>query len=145
MRIILALALVALTACSARENQDEGGSLSDRVGDWSADLEQRNNSGVTGSAGVQSLALGGGARVSIRGAVPNAHHPWHVHRGTCSTGGAIVGEAGSYPPLHVGADGTASAVATIGVALNEDERYHVNVHRSPTELNVIIACGDLRN
>jgi hypothetical protein len=146
MRIaILLLAGLTLAACSARSGEDEGGGLSDTVGDWSTDLEPRNNSGIRGTSGVQSLAAGAGARVSIRGAMNGAHHPWHVHRGTCSAGGGIVGEAGAYPPLHVGTDGTAAATATLNVALNEEERYHVNVHRSATEMSVIVACGDLRN
>ena len=145
MRGILVLALVALTACSTRENVDEGGSVGDRVGDWDTELAARNNSGVTGTARVQSLLAGAGATINIRGATSGGHHPWHVHRGSCGSGGTIVGAAGDYPPLHVGANGTASATATISVALNEDEDYHVNVHRSPTELNVIIACGNLDN
>jgi hypothetical protein len=66
-----------------------------------------------------------------------------VHRGACGSGGSIVGGADAYPVLHVGADGRASAEATITVGLDEDTSYHVNVHRSPTELGVIIACGAL--
>jgi hypothetical protein len=68
-----------------------------------------------------------------------------VHTGTCATGGPVYGQASAYPALHVGSNGTAAATATIGQALNEEQRYHVNVHRSPTELNVIISCGDLSN
>jgi hypothetical protein len=45
----------------------------------------------------------------------------------------------------VASNGTASATASIGVALNEEQKYHVNVHRSEAEMNVIISCGELRD
>jgi hypothetical protein len=142
---VVLLAGLTLAACSARGGEDDDVSLSDMFGDWSSELEARNNSGVRGTGGVQSVAAGAAARVTIRGATSGSHHPWHIHRGTCSTGGAIVGDPNAYTPLHVGADGTATSTATIGVALNEEERYHINIHRSPSEMNVIISCGDLRN
>jgi hypothetical protein len=145
VRLILSLTLVVLAACSSTQAGDGDPELSDTVGDWSATLQPRTNSGVSGTARAQAAVAATGVTINITGATPNAHHPWHVHIGTCATGGPVYGAATAYPPLHVGANGTAMATASIGVALNEEQRYHVNVHRSPTEMNVIISCGDLSN
>jgi hypothetical protein len=147
MRAVLLLALAALAACSTRRTEEPTGgfSVSDVVGDWSATLHEQNNSDVTGSVKAQSALAAAGITITISGAQSGAHHPWHVHRGTCASTGAIVGDATAYPALHVGSDGAASAAATLGVALNEGERYSVNVHRSAAEMNVIISCGELKN
>ena len=148
MRVVLLLVLAGLTACSTRREEADntsGFSISDQVGDWTATIEPRNNSNVRGTASVHSALAASVVRIAISGAAANAHHPWHVHRGTCDSGGAIVGDPSAYAALHVGSDGTASANSTIGTAINDDEKYHVNVHRSPTQLEVIIACGNLNN
>lgn len=147
MRLILVLALGALTACATSQSGNQPGDtdLSDVVGDWSATLQPRNNSGVSGTVRAQAAVAATGVTITVTGATPNSHHPWHVHTGTCATGGPVYGAATAYPALHIGANGGATATASIGVALNEEQRYHVNVHRSETEMNVIISCGDLRN
>ena len=146
MRALLVISVAALAACATnRPDEPAEADISDMVGDWSADLSARNNSGISGDAGAQSALAATGATISIRGATPGGQHPWHIHRGTCSTSGAVVGAAAAYPVLTAGQDGTARAAATIGVPLNENESYHVNVHRSPQELGVIVACGELRN
>lgn len=148
MRALLIMAVVAAAGCGARQDTTTGGGsadLGDFVGDWNAALRSENNSGVTGTARVQTAVAASAVTVTISGATPNAHHPWHVHTGTCATGGPIFGQASAYPALHVATNGTATATASVGMALNEEQKYHVNVHRAPTELNVIISCGDLRN
>ena len=146
MNKVLMVGLLALAACSAStENDDDGDPIADRVGDWETSLTPRNNSTVRGTARAQSVGVGTGANISISGAQPGSHHPWHIHAGTCASGGGIMGNANDYPALHVAADGNATANATIGVALNEQSAYHVNVHLSPSALGTIVACGDLDN
>jgi hypothetical protein len=71
-------------------------------------------------------------------------HPWHIHTGTCATGGGILGDGAACPPLRPGSNGAASALAHIAVQLVPGDNYHVNVHRSPQALGEIIGCGDLR-
>lgn len=147
MRTFLACALVVLAACSSRgaNDTDDVDPVSDRVGDWSASIAPVGNYTVRGTAKAQSVGVGTGVTISINSATANAHHPWHVHRGVCGDNGPIVGAASNYPALHVGADGSASANATIGMALNEQDSYYVNVHLSPTQLGTIVACGKLDN
>jgi Cu-Zn family superoxide dismutase len=83
------------------------------------------------------------ASIELDGDVPGALRPWHVHFGTCSTGGDIVGPPGDYPALAIGGDGSASASATIAFELDVNAAYHVNVHLSPAAMATLIACGDL--
>jgi hypothetical protein len=147
MRLLAMVLVLALAACSSsREESDAGGwSVADVVGDWSTDLRAQNASGISGEVKLQSAVAGSGVTVSVSGAPAGAQLPWHIHRGTCASGGPILGEASAYPLLAVGEDGRARLATTIGSPLNERERYHVNVHRSMTEMNVIVACGDLKN
>jgi len=146
MRKLLILSLVALAACSARE--DEDGDIDFDATDWSAQLASRSGTSVTGSATSRSVGIEGGggtatASIEVRGATPGSRHPWHVHTGTCATGGPFIGEADDYPILVIEADGTADATAAIEAGMSDETRYHVNVHRSASDLGTIIACGDL--
>ena len=139
------VSILALAACSAREDDDDD--LDFDATDWSAQISARAPYAVIGSATARSVGIVGGAgtstaTVEIRGAAPGARHPWHVHSGTCASGGPIVGEANDYDVLEAGANGADEKTAGIGAGMDDHERYHVNVHRSPDDLTVI-ACGDL--
>jgi hypothetical protein len=83
------------------------------------------------------------AATQIAGDVPGAVRPWHVHFGSCATGGDVVGPAGSYTPMTVAADGTAQSTATVEFMLDASAPYHVNVHESQSAIATLIACGDL--
>ena len=147
MRKWTALAVMVLAACSTTipEETRDVDPVADRVGDWESDIAPVGNFTVRGTAKAQSVGVGTGVTISIEGAAQNAQHPWHVHRGVCGDNGPIVGDANAYPVLAVAADGKASANASIGVALNEQESYYVNVHNSPTDLGTIVGCGKLDN
>jgi hypothetical protein len=82
------------------------------------------------------------ATATITNDVQGMVRPWHVHFGTCATGGAIVGSDAQYPRLTVGANGTATATVTIRYELG-NVPYHINFHKSEAEFDTIIACGDL--
>ena len=144
MRKIVIISSLVLAACASGGNNEDGDPVGDRVGDWSTNLSGQNNSNVRGSVKAQSVGVGMGVNISINNATPGAQHPWHVHTGTCSAGGGIVGSMSNYPVLTVNSSGEASANATISTALNEQSRYHVNVHRSTSDLTVI-SCGNLNN
>ena len=146
MRALLLIGLAALTACTVSTN---GGidvdPVTDLMGEWEGQLSPQNNSGIVGAVAARSAVATTGVSLSIAGATSGARHPWHIHRGTCGSGGAIVGDAGAYPVLQVGGNGQASASADLDVALSEDGQYYVNVHRSPQDLGTIVACGQLRD
>lgn len=140
-------AMIVLAACSStgtNETRDVD-PVADRIGDWDSSLAPVGNFTVRGTAKAQSVGVGTGVTIAIEGAAHHAQHPWHVHRGVCGDNGPIVGNAGDYPVLTADMAGKATANATIGVALNEQETYYVNVHNSPTDLGTIVSCGKLDN
>lgn len=147
MRKFAVAVVVALAACSSSGSNETGDvdPVSDRVGDWSSDIAPVGSFTVRGKAKAQSVGVGTGVTISIEGAPHHAQHPWHVHKGVCGDNGPIVGNAGDYPVLSVSMEGKASANATIGTSLNEQESYYVNVHNSPTDLGTIVGCGKLDN
>jgi superoxide dismutase, Cu-Zn family len=113
---------------------------------WQATLEGIDDWEHLSGLSVVEFTEGTGsfaASAEIEGDEPGAVRPWHVHFSTCAEGGGIVGVDGDYPRLEVGADGTASASATVPQPLQVGASYHVNVHLSEAEMATIIACGDL--
>jgi hypothetical protein len=112
--------------------------------DWSARLTGQG-AGAAMIGELKGAVIGGNSEftLTVSGAPVDATLPWHVHEGTCGSGGPIVGDASAYSPLVVGADGRATQTARVTVSLNEAKKYHVNVHASPTDLATIVACGNL--
>lgn len=114
--------------------------------EWSGSATARP--GFTG-AGANATALSTSSGTSVTVAFREASgmsgtvRPWHVHFGTCGNDQGIVGDASAYSPLRPGADGTASTAATISVPLDPTRSYFVNIHKSPAELQTIVACGQL--
>jgi hypothetical protein len=109
---------------------------------WAASLTPRDGSGVTGVVsarvtGIDQLDVD----VSVAGAPPGRIHPWHVHRGTCDADQGIVGPPAAYPPLATGGDGRARLLATVPVTFERGQPYVVDVHRSSSEMRVVVACG----
>jgi hypothetical protein len=158
-KLPIALGLtLALAACSAREDSQvattaEPETPAERAEAVETDraptalgivLAASAGSEVEGAAGVRELDdERTSVTIEIRGAASNAMLPWHVHEGVCGSGGAIVGDASAYPPLSAGLDGSASAEAVIDVPMDPAAEYHINVHESPSAMDVIVACGDL--
>jgi hypothetical protein len=83
------------------------------------------------------------AHVSISNSVPNAVHPWHVHRGECGSDQGIAGPADAYQPLKVKDDGRAESTANLATSLPRSGRYFINVHASSKNMSTIVACGNL--
>ena len=112
--------------------------------DWTGSLTgQGPGTNITGT--FKALALDGRTEVTVSliGAVPNSTHPWHVHEGACNSGGMIVGDSTIYRPLQVGSTGTAAGNANLSMELNEASDYYIDVHASTSDMQTIIACGDL--
>ncbi|MBR9990486.1 MAG: hypothetical protein KFH98_12065 [Gemmatimonadetes bacterium] len=112
--------------------------------DWSATVESRSGSDVRATVRAATASGQTAVGINLAGGQSGGTHPWHIHTGTCGSGGGIVGDAAAYPPLRPGSGGTASATALVGVQLIPGQSYHVNVHRSPQALGEILGCGDLR-
>lgn len=133
---VVALALAGCAGSAPPAQQIPARSLT-------ATLQPESDSGITGSANVNTVTGSTAAAVTIGGAKSGEVHPWHIHEGTCGSGGPIVGAPTAYPVLNVGMDGNASASARVGVGLDPNKSYYVNIHESPTNLGTIVACGEL--
>ena len=156
MRTLLVLLLATSVTACLRVNRDPVTGNADvdvespmQTGEaWEARIAGRGSwSAITGNS---RMTAGGGdavtVSINIAGASSGGFHPWHVHDGTCASGGPIVGSPGAYGLLSVGADGRAQGNANLaGVKLNEAKNYHVNVHQSASQMGTIIACGDLND
>ncbi len=154
MRVLtLVCAAAALAACTPRINTNpETGKVdvdmepvTQRGEVWNAAIASQGGSAVRGTTTATVREGHTAANISITGGTPGGTHPWHIHEGTCASGGPIVGPANAYAPLQVASNGAATAEAHLMLTLNEARDYHVNVHASPSEMGNIIACGPLND
>jgi hypothetical protein len=149
-RLILALTAFAVVGCVRTHANEETGQVDvdiespTKVGeDWSGSLSAQTGYTVTGA--FKAFVKDGrtNVTVNIQNATPGAQLPWHIHEGSCGNDRGIVGGAAAYRPLMVGSNGAATGSADVGVSLDEAKDYFVNVHATSTNLQTIVACGDL--
>lgn len=77
--------------------------------------------------------------VSLQGLSADGVHPAHLHAGDCGSGGGIV-----VPLADVeGADGLGVSLVATPFADIVDGDHYLNVHLSPENLGVIVACGEV--
>jgi hypothetical protein len=110
---------------------------------WETQLEAEPDfPGVAGQAAAVSSANGTEAGAAIRGAEPDATHPWSVRLGSCAGPGDQIGADDDYPELEVSEAGRAEANARFGLTLSLEDAYHVEVRLSASDRSRV-ACGDL--
>lgn len=149
----LSLLLVAVTAVGCvRTSRDPATGKMDidvesptkKGEDWKTDLHSTSTmAGIGGTARAKVAEGKTSATIMVTGLMSGMVHPWHVHEGKCGSGGKIVGDMSAYTPLTVTSSGTASSTANLMVRLEEASSYHVNVHKSMSEMETIVACGNL--
>ena len=118
---------------------------------WTADVQAEVGLEPSGFATVTVMADGGTwANLTLRGGSAGGHYPWHIHEGLCpagdsepSTVGAEVGRSEAYPVLEPNEGGNASATASLNLQLDPDAEYHVDIHQSPEDSEVV-GCGNLQ-
>lgn len=136
---IAVLATTLLLGCASRDVDRTPVEAS-----WIGEIAAVGGDGHSGFTTATILPQGGTrVNVTLSGGSVGGRHPWHVHTGTCGSGGEIVGDMAAYPVLEPNARGNASATATLGVELDPEADYHVNLHASPDELETIVGCGEL--
>ena len=158
----LGLALMALAAaCGTDEEQDDAAGATTVLTDTGAitetdelldeaeealedaltlDLQEQNNSGITGTVAFTPTSDG---KVEVEIELDNSGagpHPAHVHPGSC----ADLDPAPKWPLNNV-VDGKSKT--TIDAELSEltAQEYAVNVHDSPENADLYVACADVRN
>ncbi len=94
--------------------------------------------GVAGTAKLTQKGDGLDVVVDLPGAPTDAAHPAHIHLGTCASPGEL------YKPLSDVVSGK-SVTRLDGVKLADvaDGMHYINVHKSATEADIIISCGDI--
>lgn len=111
---------------------------------WQASFGSRNGADVTATADIRPAPGGHDfVMLAVSGGKAGDVYAWHVHSGTCATGGGVVGSASDYRPDTVMNSRTRMEVAQLGVYLDPTQKYHIDIHRSPTDTVTILACGDL--
>ena len=102
-------------------------------------LGAQNGSGETATAVLTPVDGGITAVVTTKDAPPNPQ-PIHIHKGTCAT----LDPKPAYP-LTLLKDGK-SMTFVKGVTLADlmASPYAINIHKSPTEAAIYVACGDIK-
>ncbi|KKW20050.1 MAG: Cu-zn Superoxide dismutase [Parcubacteria group bacterium GW2011_GWA2_51_10] len=101
-------------------------------------LNTQNNSGESGTA---TLTDSGGKTIvtlALSGAPEGTAQPAHIHTGSCANIGGVL------YPLVFPVNGVSET--TLDVSLDvilSQLPLALNVHKSPDEVNVYVACGDL--
>lgn len=146
-RVMFLCAYLVLAGCASGGGEIDTEPI---VAAWTADVEAMGAEGHSGFATVTVLPDGvTRANLTLRGGSAGGHHPWRIREGLCPSGdsepsaaGAEIGPAEAYPPLEPNDQGNASATAVLNLQLDPDAEYHVDVHQSPDDPEVV-GCGNL--
>jgi len=102
------------------------------------------NSRMTGDASVKPGGKGMRVKVSIRNASSQTDDlPWQIRKGSCGENGDVIGAQAAYRVMQVRADQTADVNVNLPFVLDEGEKYSVLVLASRTDMDRMIACGNL--
>ncbi len=112
-------------------------------GAWQGTLVPVAPGTVTGTAAAVSQAGRTLVSVEVRGGAPGSHG-WRMVDGACAEPGGVRGGVALYPPLEVGAGGTAHAEAAIPGELSPGGRYAVQVLVADGAGQQVVACADLK-
>ena len=138
----LLIAIPLITGCDDEENAPRTGAVERRY-----TLSPLNNSGVSGTA-VFTKVDDATTKVvlELTGTSAGSSHPAHLHGNDAASGGPIVLD---FTPV----DGASGKSETMVTALNDGTPVtyeeligfdgHVNVHKSATELSVMLAQGNV--
>jgi len=107
--------------------------------DVAVKLGALSNSGQSGTATLSDV---GGNKtkivIAVTGQPANVPQPVHVHKGTC----AQMDPAPAYG-LTTMADGKSETVIDQPLSSLQRERFAINGHKSATEANTYVFCGDI--
>jgi len=83
--------------------------------------------------------------MTLRGGPNNKQLPWVIRPGSCgdATPNSELGSRSAYGPIQTHADGSATVNTTLHVTLPSNQQFHVDIMASPSQRDVISACGAL--
>jgi predicted lipoprotein with Yx(FWY)xxD motif len=101
-------------------------------------LHEQNASGESGTVTLEAMGTQTKVTIDLAGAPAGVNQPAHIHEGTCAT----LNPAPAFPLSPV-QDGKSDTVVDVALDTLLAGSYAINVHRSPAEIAVYVACGDL--
>jgi hypothetical protein len=154
--IALGLALVALAAaCGSDEEQDDAGGATTALTETddaldsgeafledllTLELQEQNDSGITGEVAFSPTSEGNiEVEIELDGS-EGGPHPAHIHPGSC----ADLDPTPKWPLENV-VDGRSKTTIDVDLGELTAQEYAVNVHDSPENADLYVACADVRN
>jgi Cu/Zn superoxide dismutase len=132
---VMAIATPALATPNAMH--DMHNAMSSTV--LNINMGQQNGSKQDGTATVKDVSGGVWVKVSVKNQPKGSSEPAHIHEGTC----AKLNPA-PWKPLNNVVDGTSTTtVKGITVAELKKAHYAINVHKSASDIQTYVSCGDL--
>ena len=102
------------------------------------DLGAQNNSGETGTATLTPAGHKTKVVIELSNAPAGVVQPAHIHKGTC----ADLDKAPKWK-LEPVKDGKSTTMVPVSLKTILKNKTAINVHKSPTEIQVYVACGDI--
>jgi hypothetical protein len=83
--------------------------------------------------------------MTLRGGPLSKQLPWVIRPGSCgdATPNSELGSRSAYGPIQTHADGSATVNTTLHIELPPNQQFHVDIMASPSQRDVISACGAL--
>ena len=100
-------------------------------------LTEQSNSGITGQATLTDAGSQTMLQVTLSGTADA--HPAHIHNGTC----ANLDPTPLYPLATI-QGGMSSTTVPAAIADLTSGQKAINVHRSQSDMQTYVACGDIR-
>lgn len=101
-------------------------------------LAAQNDSGITGTAAlIESTSGKTTVTVTLTGAGPGPQ-PAHIHPGTCDN----LDPKPKYPLQNI-ESGRSTTEIPVDLETLRAGKFAVNVHKSPSEVQIYVACGDI--
>jgi len=101
-------------------------------------MSAQNDSGMTGEATLTAMDGSTLVELDLAGAPEGIVQPAHIHTGSCANIGGVV------YPLTFPMNGVSETTLNVSLdALLAQLPLALNVHKSPEEANIYVACGDL--
>lgn len=83
--------------------------------------------------------------MTLRGGPLSKQLPWVIRPGSCgdATPNSELGSRSAYGPIQTHADGSATVNTSLHVDMPSSQQFHVDIMASPSQRDVIAACGAL--
>lgn len=102
------------------------------------DLGAQNNSGETGTATLTPEENTTKVVIELANAPAGVAQPAHIHEGTCDN----LDKAPKWK-LEPIKDGKSTTMVPVSLKTLLKDKTAINVHKSPAEIQVYVACGDI--